>query len=145
MLLAVDRFDLVNETRLATYAVWWIRQAIQRAVAAGAYPVRLNPRQLHYLAQAQDSTPTTDWARRVQPERPSSNPAQTLERLLAATRPAISLDAPGRADGTDNPGGLPRRRPERRSLTPTTSATTVGTMLKSLTPGNGRLKRSGSA
>ncbi len=52
-LVAIDRFDLVNESRLATYAIWWIRQAIQRAVAGGAYPVRLNPRQLHQLAQAQ--------------------------------------------------------------------------------------------
>ena len=100
LLLAVDRFDLVNETRLATYAVWWIRQALQRAVAAGAYPVRLNPRQLHNLARAQEQPPTPDWSRRAQPDRSGSNPAQTLERLLAATRPAISLDAPGRADGT---------------------------------------------
>ena len=53
LLVAIDRFDVVNETRLATYAIWWIRQAIQRAVAGGAYPVRLNPRQLHQLAQAQ--------------------------------------------------------------------------------------------
>ena len=43
LLVAIDRFDLVNQTRLATYAIWWIRQAIQRAVAGGAYPVRLNP------------------------------------------------------------------------------------------------------
>ena len=56
LLVAIDRFDLVNETRLATYAIWWIRQAIQRAVAGGAYPVRLNPRQLHQLAQAQAMT-----------------------------------------------------------------------------------------
>ena len=51
LLLAIDRFDLANPTRLATYAVWWIRQAVQRAVASGAYPVRLNPRQLHTLAR----------------------------------------------------------------------------------------------
>ncbi len=31
LLVAIDRFDLVNETRLATYAIWWIRQAIQRS------------------------------------------------------------------------------------------------------------------
>ena len=53
LLSAIDRFDTMNQTRLATYAIWWIRQAIQRAVAAGAYPVRLNPKQLHQLAQGQ--------------------------------------------------------------------------------------------
>ena len=51
LLAAIDRFDIVNQTRLATYAIWWIRQGIQRAIAASAYPVRLNPRQLLRLAQ----------------------------------------------------------------------------------------------
>src|SRR5262249_6038768 len=55
LLLAIDRFNPVNSTRLATYAVWWIRQAIQRAVAAGAYPVRLNPKQLQRLVRAQSA------------------------------------------------------------------------------------------
>jgi RNA polymerase primary sigma factor len=100
LLVAIDRFDLVNETRLATYAVWWIRQAIQRAVAALAYPVRLNPRQLHYLARAQQERPRDDWSHPVLPDHNGTNRAQTLERLLAATRPAISLDAPTRTDST---------------------------------------------
>ena len=43
LLEAIDRFDPVNTTRLATYAAWWIRQAIQRAIADGSYPVRLTP------------------------------------------------------------------------------------------------------
>ena len=54
LLSAIDRFDLSNPSRLATYAIWWIRQGIQRAIAAGAYPVRLNPRQLLRLAQLAD-------------------------------------------------------------------------------------------
>jgi RNA polymerase primary sigma factor len=100
LLLAIDRFDLVNETRLATYAIWWIRQAIQRAVAAGAYPVRLNPRQLHYLARAQERFPNNEWRRPGQSDASKPDRAQTLERLLTATRPAVSLDAPIRSDGT---------------------------------------------
>ena len=38
LLKAIDRFEPEKETRLASYAVWWIRQALQRAVAAG--PIR---------------------------------------------------------------------------------------------------------
>src|SRR5208337_4635758 len=30
---AIVRFEPARETRLASYAVWWIRQALQRAVA----------------------------------------------------------------------------------------------------------------
>ena len=53
LLESIDRFDLTHGTKLATYATWWIRQAMQRAVAAGAYPVRLSPRHLRQLAQNQ--------------------------------------------------------------------------------------------
>src|SRR5262249_7016049 len=52
LLEAIDRFDTINTTRLATYAAWWIRQALQRAIAGAGYPVRLSPRQLRRLAQS---------------------------------------------------------------------------------------------
>jgi RNA polymerase primary sigma factor len=99
LLLAIDRFEVVNETRLATYAVWWIRQGIQRAVAASAYPVRLNPRQLHKLARAHvaHSEVKRGCSARVDPPEPRQS--QTIERLLAATRPTFSLDARSRYDG----------------------------------------------
>ncbi len=100
LLVAIDRFDVVNQTRLATYAIWWIRQAIQRAVAHGAYPVRLNPRQLHQLAQMQRNSGghDRDWSTRTDLPRPALSP--TIERVFAATRPVISLDAPSRHDDT---------------------------------------------
>lgn len=40
LLLALDRFDYERETTVATYATWWIRQTIQRAVADQARTVR---------------------------------------------------------------------------------------------------------
>jgi RNA polymerase primary sigma factor len=95
LLLAIDRFDLANETRLATYAIWWIRQAIQRAVAAGAYPVRLNPRQLHSLARSQEKLHGYPQPVGVT----GVATAETVNRLLAATRPTISLSATGSGDG----------------------------------------------
>jgi RNA polymerase primary sigma factor len=100
LLLAIDRFDTVNRTRLATYAIWWIRQAIQRAVAASAYPVRLNPKQLHQLAQGHFHADQAEWHEPA-PNR-AANPGCSLaiERLLTATRPTISLDAPRGAGGT---------------------------------------------
>ncbi len=100
LLLAIDRFDVANETRLATYAIWWIRQGIQRAVAAGAYPVRLNPRQLQQLARAHVAVADLEQGRAPRDDKSSSAASHTIERLLAATRPVLSLDASSGSDGT---------------------------------------------
>jgi RNA polymerase primary sigma factor len=94
LLEAIDRFDLAHKTKLATYATWWIRQAMQRAVAAGAYPVRLTPRHLRQLAQDQEQRERTEYDRR--PDSPATvAPSSTdiVHFIHAATRPAVSLDA----------------------------------------------------
>lgn len=89
LLEAIDRFDLDRETKLATYATWWIRQAMQREVASGAYPVRLSPRHLRQLAQNQDE---------VERGTGSHAPSDMIRKIHAATRPTISLDAPRDGD-----------------------------------------------
>jgi RNA polymerase primary sigma factor len=86
LLEAIDRFDLTHQTKLATYATWWIRQAMQRAVAAGAYPVRLSPRHLRQLAQNQDEI---DRGAGTGDE----GSTEMIRRIHTATRPTISLDA----------------------------------------------------
>lgn len=88
LLEAIDRFNLTHETKLATYATWWIRQAMQRAVASGAYPVRLSPRHLRQLAQSQDDLHRGD----ARPSRAKS-PSEMIRRIHVATRPTLSLDA----------------------------------------------------
>lgn len=88
LLEAIDRFDLNHETKLATYATWWIRQSMQRAVASGAYPVRLSPRHLRQLAGNQ-----------FKPESGEENPeisndaSELIQRIHTATRPTVSLNA----------------------------------------------------
>lgn len=97
LLRAIDRFEPARETRLASYAVWWIRQAVQRAVAAGAYPVRLNPRHLHQLALGDpELTP-----KRKPGQRPrSTTTVNTFRHIYSATRPSISLDSHSRGEGS---------------------------------------------
>jgi RNA polymerase primary sigma factor len=89
LLEAIDRFDLGRETKLATYATWWIRQAMQNAVASGAYPVRLSPRHLRQLAQNQDDG-SFEIARNPTDSHVS---ADLIRRIHTATRPSLSLDA----------------------------------------------------
>jgi RNA polymerase primary sigma factor len=120
LLEAIDRFDLNYGTKLGTYATWWIRQALQRAVAAGAYAVRLTPRHLRRLAQNQGVV-KRGRAAVAAPGDPDPGAAagqsELIRRVYTATRPALPLEAA--FDGGSGLGRLPAvkrpgRRPHRR-------------------------------
>ncbi len=100
LLEAIDRFNLNHQTKLATYATWWIRQAMQRAVASGAYPVRLSPRHLRQLAQNQDEVDHGKGGRGG-PDGPVVS-SEMIQRIHTATRPTISLDATLDSDSNFN-------------------------------------------
>ena len=95
LLEAIDRFDLVHQTKLATYATWWIRQSIQRAVASGAYAVRLTPRHLRQLAHNQLSEQHLQIGPGEAASSPHRDPPRNemIDRIYSATQPTISLDA----------------------------------------------------
>ncbi len=95
LLEAIDRFDVTHQTKLATYATWWIRQSMQRAVASGAYPVRLTPRHLRQLAHSQEEVEKLVRDAQLAPggEPGESTQTKLIDRIHTATRPTISLDA----------------------------------------------------
>jgi RNA polymerase primary sigma factor len=88
LLEAIDRFDPAHQTKLSTYAMWWIRQRIQSAVASGAYPVRLTPRHLRELARYEGGL---EGGRPGAPGRHAAA-AESMQRIRSATQPAVSLD-----------------------------------------------------
>jgi RNA polymerase primary sigma factor len=94
LLEAIDRFDLAHETKLATYATWWIRQAMQRAVAAGAYPVRLTPRHLRQLAQDQELKDSqSSGGDAGSNDYKAASSSEIVHFIHTATRPTASLNA----------------------------------------------------
>ena len=101
LLEAIDRFDLTHQTKLATYATWWIRQSMQRAVAAGAYPVRLSPRHLRQLAQNQDEVEKRP-TQAVDGSDVVVVGSEMIQRIHTATRPTVSLDATLDSDSSFN-------------------------------------------
>ena len=98
LLAAIDRFDTANTTRLATYAGFWISQAMQRAIAGGAYAVRLNPKQLQRLTKSIPKTEGSGNDPSAVSLLPTSDRTGADRPDLAAIRPKVSLDAPCRTD-----------------------------------------------
>ena len=41
LIRAVDKFDWRRDFKFATYATWWIRQAVQRSIANSGRTIRL--------------------------------------------------------------------------------------------------------
>jgi RNA polymerase primary sigma factor len=105
LLQAVERFDHRRGHRLATYAAWWIRRAMLRAVA-DAPSIRLpagGRRELAAILRTERELTTHGRPR------PSSGtladrtgvPVRRVERLRSAPHVVSSLDAP--AAGSDTP------------------------------------------
>jgi RNA polymerase primary sigma factor len=99
LLKAVDRFQYRRGFKFSTYATWWIRQAISRAIAHTDRTVRLpvhKVESLNRIAAARRTLlrelgrePTAeDVARHVR------MPPDKIARLLQSGAPLVSLDAP---------------------------------------------------
>src|ERR1700704_6480250 len=51
LIQAIDKFDPHRRVRFATYASWWVRQAIQRAIVDGGRTIRLPPSAIERLRE----------------------------------------------------------------------------------------------
>jgi len=113
LLRALERFDPSRGVPFAAYAVWWLRQAMQQAIAEQSRSVRLPTHVLwdiHQLREARGEI-LASHGREASPlelERELRWTPRRLDDVLRAERPAVSLDAPyqGDEDAVDRLGDL---------------------------------------
>jgi RNA polymerase primary sigma factor len=104
LMRAVDKYDHRRGNRFSTYATWWIRQAITRALAQKTRTIRIplhmteRIRQMYRTAQNLEQT----IGRRPSPEEIADEmgiPSDAIRNMMDASQHAIALERPVGEDG----------------------------------------------
>ncbi len=149
LMRAVDKYDYKRGNRFSTYATWWIRQAITRALAQKTRTIRIplhmteRIRQMYRTAQILEQT----LGHRPTPEEIAKEmqlPPESVRGMMDASQHAIALERPVGDDGDSEFGDFIE---DQDSPSPVEAATqhllqeTIEEVLSELTPRQSHILR----
>ncbi len=149
LMRAVDKYDYSRGNRFSTYATWWIRQAITRALAQKTRTIRIplhmteRIRQMYRAAQDLEQTlgrrPTAEEIAKAM-----EVAAEAVRAMMDASQHAIALERPVGEDGDSEFGDFIE---DQDTVSPVDSATqnlleeTIEEVLAELTPRQSHILR----
>ncbi len=149
LMRAVDKYDYKRGNRFSTYATWWIRQAITRALAQKTRTIRIPLHMTERIRQMYRTAQTLEQklGRRPSPEEIASEmgmPAENVRSMMDASQHAIALERPVGDDGDSEFGDFIE---DQDTPSPVESATqhllqeTIEEVLSELTPRQSHILR----
>ena len=149
LMRAVDKYDYRRGNRFSTYATWWIRQAITRALAQKTRTIRIplhmteRIRQMYRTAQKLEQ----EFGRRATADEIAfamGVPTENVRAMMDASQHAIALERPVGEDGDSEFGDFIE---DQDSPSPVEAATqnllqeTIEEVLSELTPRQSHILR----
>ena len=151
LLTAIDHFDVTKGYHFISYAVWWIRQSILKAICEKSRAIRLPLNRANELVQI-EKTRKTLGSRKTETQEIEEiaetlgMTSQHVREMLAISREMVSLDAPvaGADNGTSSLGDFVEdesyRQPEEATISEAMKDD-IDSVLETLKPNEAKVLR----